>query len=206
MINMKDMTDEELVEYETSIDRIFKHTNINIYDLIKENNIMGYKETHDIFLVSSKNNSIHLDKLKQSVKVFKYDKDELSINKIYVKLLNPNRQWNEYLDYCLELIDEKETYNETFNEYYKNRIDLMNFTDEQKKIYVLENFHKEYIEESMFFPEDITKEYIEHNYIYYIDIHTSDDLPDKEIDYLYWLVIGIFFKDNTIINNVSYSI
>ena len=118
-----------------------------------------------------------------------------------VKLLNPNRQWNEYLDYCLELIDEKETYNETFNEYYKNRIDLMNFTDEQKKIYILENFHKEYIEESMFFPEDITKEYVEHNYIYYIDIHTSDDLPDKEIDYLYWLVIGIFFKDNIIINN-----
>lgn len=127
------MTDEELVEYETSIDKIFKHTNINIYDLIKENNIMSYKETHDIFLVSSKNNSIHLDKLKQSVEVFKCDKDELSINKIYVKLLNPNRQWNEYLDYCLELIDKKETYNETFNEYYKNRIDLMNFTDEQKK-------------------------------------------------------------------------
>ena len=196
---MKDMTDEELTEYETSIDRIFKHTNINIYDLIKENNIIGYKETHDIFLVSSKNNNIHLDKLKQSVEVFKYDKDELSINKIYVKLLNPNRQWNEYLDYCLELIDEKETYNETFN-------NLMNFTDEQKKIYILENFHKEYIEESMFFPEDITKEYVEHNYIYYIDIHTSDDLPDKEVDYLYWLVIGIFFKDNTIINNVSYSI
>lgn len=70
----------------------------------------------------------------------------------------------------------------------------MNFTDEQKKIYILENFHKEYIEESMFFPEDITKEYVEHNYIYYIDIHTSDDLPDKEIDYLYWLVIGIFLK------------
>lgn len=203
---MKDMTDEELVEYETSIDEIFKHTNINIYDLIKENNIMSYKETHDIFLVSSKNNSIHLDKLKQSIEVFKYNKDELNINKIYVKLLNPNKQWDEYLDYCLKLIDEKETYNETFNEYYKNRIDLMNFTDEQKKIYILENFHKEYIEESMFFPEDITKEYVEHNYIYYIDIHTSDDLPDKEIDYLYWLVIGIFFKDNTIINNVSYSI
>lgn len=202
---MKDMTDEELTEYEASIDRIFKHININIYDLIKENNIMGYKETHDIFLVSSKNNSIHLDKLKQSVEVFKYDKDELSINKIYVKLLNPNRQWNEYLDYCLDLIDKKKTYNETFNEYYKNRIGLMSFTDEQK-IYVLENFHKEYIEESMFFPEDITKEYVEHNYIYYIDIHTSDDLPDKEIDYLYWLVIGIFFKDNIIINNVSYSI
>lgn len=202
---MKDMTDEELTEYEASIDRIFKHININIYDLIKENNIMGYKETHDIFLVSSKNNSIHLDKLKQSVEVFKYDKDELSINKIYVKLLNPNRQWNEYLDYCLDLIDKKETYNETFNEYYKNRIGLMSFTDEQK-IYVLENFHKEYIEENMFFPEDITKEYVEHNYIYYIDIHTSDDLPDKEIDYLYWLVIGIFFKDNIVINNVSYSI
>lgn len=48
------MTDEELTEYEASIDRIFKHTNINIYDLIKENNIMGCKETHDIFLVSSK--------------------------------------------------------------------------------------------------------------------------------------------------------
>lgn len=167
---------------------------------------MSYKETHDIFLVSSKSNSIHLDKLKQSIEVFKHDKDKISINKIYVKLLNPNRQWNEYLDYCLELIDEKETYNETFNEYYKNRIDLMNFTDEQKKIYILENFHKEYIEENMFFPEDITKEYVEHNYIYYIDIHTSDDLPDKEIDCLYWLVIGIFFKDNIVINNVSYSI
>lgn len=52
----------------------------------------------------------------------------------------------------------------------------------------------------------VAKECVEYNYIYYIDIHTSDDLPDKEVDYLYWLVIGIFFKDNTIINNVSYSI
>lgn len=35
---MKDMTDEELVEYETSIDEIFKHTNINTNSSNNKNN------------------------------------------------------------------------------------------------------------------------------------------------------------------------
>ena len=200
---MKDMEEKEAKEYEKSINKLYKSTGINIYDLTKDN-IMSYNEIHDIFLLSSKNNSITLEELKRGFECFKKDKNELSINKIYATLLNPDKKWTSYLDSCLKLINEKETYNKTFNKYYKDRTDLINFTDEQKKIYVLENFYKEYTEESIFFPKDITKEYVEHNYIYYIDINTSNDLPDEEKDYLYYLVIGAFCKDNVIINNVSY--
>ena len=101
---MKDMEEKEAKEYEKSINKLYKSTGINIYDLTKDN-IMSYNEIHDIFLLSSKNNSITLEELKRGFECFKKDKNELSINKIYATLLNPDKKWTSYLDSCLKLIN-----------------------------------------------------------------------------------------------------
>lgn len=212
---MKDITLEETNQYDKSINKLYKSTNINIHDLLKiakENKNMSYSEEHGIFLIASKVNTLKIDNLKNKLSFFKKDRNDLSINNIYIELLNPDKTWTTYLDKCLYIINEECSYYETFNKLYPYRADLLNLTNEQKKIYVIEKSCDKYVQDSIFFPKEITKDFIKENYIYYVDIHTCSDLDEQQIDFLYNFVLGILVKNisedeklNTIINSVSYS-